>query len=103
MQACALLGIGLWGEACASLLGTFLPVTAAVIEISFSYSILFSKLVMFNGTSFLVLSIFRLNVSVFQHKHACVEGGKVIREVEREEGLSGDNSCLLAEGLPRCN
>lgn len=76
-------------------------VTVAVIQISFSYSILSSKLtsLMLHDTLFLVLSGFWLDVSIFQHMHPWLWGGKVVIEVEIQEGLNGRCSCPLAEEL----
>ena len=80
-------------------------VTVAVIQISVSYSILFSRRtpLMLHGTPFLVLSSFWLDIFVFQHMHPWVWGGKVIGEVETQEGLNGGCSCPLAEELHMCN
>lgn len=101
-QAYALPGTSLAGETSASL---HVSLTVAVFQVSFSYSILFSKLtpLTLHGTPFLVFSRFWLDVSVFQHTHPWLLGGKVIGELETQEGLNGGCSCPQAEELHICN
>lgn len=107
-QAYALPGTGLWGDACASLQGTLLSGvchSSCYSDFFFLLYSLFSKLIslMLHDTLFLVLSVFWLDVSIFQHMHPCLWGGKVVIKVEIQEGLNGRCSCPLAEELHMCN
>lgn len=80
-------------------------ITVTVIQISSSYSILFFKLppLMVRGTHFLVLFSPWLDISVFQHAHSWMGGGKVIREVETQDGLYGGCSSSLVQEPHTCN
>lgn len=83
-------------------------VTVAFIQISFSYSILFSRLtpLMLHGSPFLVHSGFWLDVSVFRHMHSCVglEGHWGGADTGGPAApLSGGCSCPLAEELHTCD
>lgn len=105
-QAYALPGAGLWGEACASLQDTLLSSvchSSCYSDFLLLLYSLFQTPLMLHGTPFLVLSIFWLHVSVFQHMHPWLWGVKVIGEVETQEELNGGWSCPLAEELHMCN